>query len=130
MEIRSQGQSVLITGAAGNVGAYAVQMAVGSGIGVVAVARKRDEQVLRELGVKVIVDSDAPDFARGLPKVDAIVDLVGGETLQKSVGALKENGKLVSVVSDQIPMRSTGREAGIFLRRGDDGSASQDHGDV
>src|SRR6201986_5393608 len=57
------GQTVLIVGAAGNVGAYAVQMAVGSGIGVVAVARKRDEQVLRELGVNVIVDSEAPDFA-------------------------------------------------------------------
>ncbi len=96
------GQTVLIVGAAGNVGAYAVQMAVGSGIGVVAVARKRDEQVLRELGVKVIVDSEAPDFGRELPRVDAILDLVGGETVEKSVGALKENGKLITVVSDKI----------------------------
>jgi NADPH:quinone reductase-like Zn-dependent oxidoreductase len=96
------GQTVLIVGAAGNVGAYAVQMAIGSGIGVVAVARKRDEQVLRELGASAIVDSEAPDFARGLPRVDAILDLVGGEIVQKSVGALKENGKLVSAVSDQI----------------------------
>ena len=98
------GQTVLITGAAGNVGAYAVQMAVGSGIGVVAVARKRDEQVLRELRVNVIVDSGVPDLARGLPRVDAILDLVGGETVQQCIGALKENGKLVTVVSDQIPM--------------------------
>ena len=96
------GQTVLILGAAGNVGAYAVQMAVGSGIGVVAVARKRDEQVLRELGVNAIVDSEAPDFASGLPRVDAILDLVGGELVEKSVSALKENGKLVSVVSDKI----------------------------
>jgi NADPH:quinone reductase-like Zn-dependent oxidoreductase len=96
------GETVLIVGAAGNVGAYAVQMAAGSGIGVVAVARKKDEQVLRELGAKVIVDSDAPDFARGLPRVDAILDLVGGEMVQRCVGALKENGKLISVVSDQI----------------------------
>lgn len=72
------GQTVLILGAAGNVGAYAVQMAVGSGINVVAVARKRDEQVLRELGVSVIVDSEAPDFGRGLRRVDAVLDLVGG----------------------------------------------------
>src|ERR1700744_6467621 len=96
------GQTVLILGAAGNVGAYAVQMAVGSGIGVVAVARKRDEQVLRELGVNVIVDSEATDFASRLPRVDAILDLVGGELVEKSVSALKENGKLVSVVSDKI----------------------------
>ena len=96
------GQSVLIVGAAGNVGAYAVEMAVAAGISVVAVARKKDEQVLRQLGASVIVDSDALDFARGLPKVDAIADLVGGETLQRCVGALKENGKLITVVSDKV----------------------------
>ena len=95
------GQTVLIVGAAGNVGVYAVQMAIGSGISVVAVARKKDEQVLRELGVRVIADSEAPDFGRGLPKVDAILDLVGGEILQKSVAALKEGGKLISVVSGE-----------------------------
>jgi len=99
------GQSVLVVGAAGNVGAYAVQMAVAAGISVVAVARKKDEQMLRKLGASVVVDSDAADVARELPKVDAIADLVGGETLQKCVGALKENGKLITVVSD--------KEAGI-----------------
>ena len=93
------GQTVLIVGAAGNVGAYAVQMAVAFGISVVAVARKKDEQMLRQLGGSVIVNSDEPEFARGLPKVDAILDLVGGETLRQCVGALKENGKLVTVVS-------------------------------
>lgn len=95
------GQSVLIVGAAGNVGAYAVQMAVAAGTSVVAVARKKDEQVLRQLGASVIVDSEAPDFARGLPKVDAIADLVGGETLQNCVEALKDGGKLISVVSGE-----------------------------
>jgi NADPH:quinone reductase-like Zn-dependent oxidoreductase len=95
------GQSVLIVGAAGNVGAYAVQMAVAAGTSVVAVARKKDEQVLRQLGASVIVDSEAPNFARGLPKVDAIADLVGGETLQKCVEALKDGGKLISVVSGE-----------------------------
>lgn len=95
------GQSVLIVGAAGNVGAYAVQMAVAAGTSVVAVARKKDEQVLRQLGASVIVDSEAPDFARGLPKVDAIADLVGGEPLQKCVEALKDGGKLISVVSGE-----------------------------
>lgn len=96
------GQTVLIVGAAGNVGAYAVQMAIASGINVVAVARKRDEQVLRELGASVIVDSEAPDFAREIPRVDALLDLVGGEMVQQCVGALKPNGKLISAVSDQI----------------------------
>ena len=96
------GQSVLIVGAAGNVGAYAVQMAVAAGISVVAVARKKDEPLLRQLGANVVADSEAADFASGIPKVDAIADLVSGETLRKCVGALKENGKLISVVSDQV----------------------------
>ncbi|HXS13432.1 MAG TPA: NADP-dependent oxidoreductase [Acidobacteriaceae bacterium] len=96
------GETVLIVGAAGNVGAYAVEMAVSSGIRVVAIARKKDEELLRELGAGVIVDSEAPEFERGLPRVDAILDLVGGETVQKCVAALKENGKLISVVSAEI----------------------------
>jgi len=96
-----RGQSVLILGAAGNVGAYAVEMAVAAGISVVAVARKKDEELLRQLGASVIVDSEAPDFARGLPKVDAILDLVGGGIVQKSVATLKDNGRLISVVSGE-----------------------------
>jgi NADPH:quinone reductase-like Zn-dependent oxidoreductase len=47
------------------------------------------------------VDSGVPDFASGLPRVDAILDLVGGETLRQCVGALKENGKLITVVSGE-----------------------------
>ncbi|HEX5283355.1 MAG TPA: NADP-dependent oxidoreductase [Bryocella sp.] len=97
-----RGQSVLILGAGGSVGAYAVQMAVSSGISVVAVAHRRHEQLLHELGASVIVDSSDPDFARGLPQVDAILDLAGAEVLQQCMGALKENGKLISVVSDKV----------------------------
>jgi len=101
-----RGDTVLIVGAAGNVGAYAVQMAVSSGITVVAVARQKDEEFLRELGANVIAHSDGPDAVRELPQVDAILDLVGGETLQQAVTALKQRGKLISVVSQQsLPNR-------------------------
>jgi NADPH:quinone reductase-like Zn-dependent oxidoreductase len=94
------GDSVLITGAAGNVGAYAVQMSVSAGIKVVAVARAKDQPMLRDLGVDAVVDSSGRDFERGLPKVDAILDLVGAETLERCMGALKSGGKLVTVVTD------------------------------
>ena len=101
-----RGDTVLIVGAAGNVGAYAVQMAVSSGITVVAVARQKDEDFLRKLGANVIALSDRPDVVRELPQVDAILDLVGGETLQRAVTALKQRGKLISVVSQQsLPNR-------------------------
>ena len=101
-----RGDTVLIVGAAGNVGAYVVQMTVSSGITVVAVARQKDEEFLRKLGANVIAHADGPDAVRELPQVDAILDLVGGETLQQAVTALKQRGKLISVVSQQsLPNR-------------------------
>ena len=93
------GDTVLITGAAGNVGAYAAQMSVSAGIHVVAVARANDQRMLRDLGVDAVVDSSGGDIERGLPKVDAILDLVGAETLERCMGALKSGGRLVTVVT-------------------------------
>jgi NADPH:quinone reductase-like Zn-dependent oxidoreductase len=96
-----RGQTVMVIGAAGNVGAYAVQMAVDARIHVVAVAHPDDEGLIRSLGVKSIIDSSKPAFEQGLPQVDAILDTVGGSTLQRSVAALKPGGKLVTSISTQ-----------------------------
>ena len=95
------GQTVMVVGAAGNVGAYAVQMAVDAGIHVVAIAHLEDEGLLRSLGVTSIIDSSKPAFEKDLPQVDAILDTVGGGTLQRCVAALKPGGKLVTSVSTQ-----------------------------
>jgi NADPH:quinone reductase-like Zn-dependent oxidoreductase len=97
----TRGQTVMVVGAAGNVGAYAVQMAVDAGIHVVAVAHLADQDLLHSLGVKSIIDSSKPSSEQDLPQVDVIVDTVGGSTLQRCVGALKPGGKLVTSVSTQ-----------------------------
>lgn len=97
----TKGETVLIAGAGGNVGAYAVQMAVNAGVGVVAVGHGGDASLLRGLGATVVASSREPGFERGLPKVDAVLDLVGGETEERCAEALKEGGKLVSVVSGE-----------------------------
>lgn len=96
-----RGDTIQILGAAGNVGAYAVRMALNSGVTVAAVAHRKDEHLLRELGANIIADSGVSDFVRELPRVDAILDLVGGETLQRSAASLKQGGKLISVVSNE-----------------------------
>jgi NADPH:quinone reductase-like Zn-dependent oxidoreductase len=96
-----RGQTVMVVGAAGNVGAYAVQMAVDAGIDVVAIAHRDDESLLHTLGVKSTIDSTKLPFEKDLPQVDAIVDTVGGSTFQHCVGALKPEGKLVTSVSTQ-----------------------------
>ncbi len=96
-----RGQTVMVVGAAGNVGAYAVQMALDAGTHVVAVIHADGEDLLRSFGVKSIIDSSNPAFEKDLPQVDAILDTVGGSTFQRCVAALKPGGKLVTSVSTQ-----------------------------
>jgi NADPH:quinone reductase-like Zn-dependent oxidoreductase len=101
-----RGETVLIAGAAGNVGAYAVQMAVDAGVRVVAIAYGKDEPLLRSLGAQSVVDSSTPQFEKHLPPVDAILDCVGGSILELCLPALKPGGKLVTIVSSQpLPQR-------------------------
>jgi NADPH:quinone reductase-like Zn-dependent oxidoreductase len=76
-------------------------MAVDAGIHVVAIAHLDDENLLRSLGAKSIIDSSKPAFEQDLPQVDAILDTVGGSTFQRCVAALKPGGKLVTSVSTQ-----------------------------
>jgi NADPH:quinone reductase-like Zn-dependent oxidoreductase len=100
------GDTILITGAGGNVGAYAVQMALEAGMRVIAVARSSDQELLRAYGVETILDSNAVGFEISLPPVDAVLDTVGGDTVQRCSGAVKAGGRLVSVVSTQLPQRA------------------------
>jgi len=100
------GDTILITGAAGNVGAYAVAMALDAGVRVIAVARSTDQEMLRALGVETIFDSSAPGFELSLPQVDAVLDTVGGDTVQRCSGVVKTGGRLVSLVSAQLPQRA------------------------
>jgi len=93
-----RGDTVMITGAAGNVGAYVVQLAQDSDIQVIAVARPSGHDLLRKLGVTAIFDSNAPGFEGRLPQVDAILDTIGDATLERCLGALKPGGKLVTAV--------------------------------
>ena len=100
------GDTILITGAAGNVGAYAVEMALDAGMRVIAIARSTDQEMLRALGVETILDSSAPGFEFSLPQVDAVLDTVGDDTVQRCAGAVKAGGRLVSLVSAQLPQRA------------------------
>src|ERR1700680_836704 len=96
-----RGPTVTVVGGAGNVGAYAAQMAVDAGIHVVAIAHLDNEGLLLSLGVKSIIDSSKPAFEQDLPQLDAILDTVGGSTFQRCIAALKPGGKLVTSVSTQ-----------------------------
>jgi len=108
------GATALILGAAGSVGAYAVQLAARSGIHVFATAGSGDMEYVRELGAETVVDyrSDKLDYAAW--SVDAVLDLVGGKTREESSRALKAGGVLVSAVSPE-PLRQRSDVRSVFF---------------
>ena len=113
----SRGQTALIVGAAGNVGAYAVQLASQAGLHVIATARAANRQYLTELGAERVVDYETERFEDSLTGVDVVLDTVGGETQQRSLRVLKRGGILVSVVSpvpEPLPERH-GVRAAYFI---------------
>lgn len=93
------GQTVLIHGAGGNVGAYAVQLAKQTGLHVIATAASDDLDYVRDLGAERVVDYTTERFEESLTGVDIVLDTVGGDTQQRSLQVLKPGGILVSVVS-------------------------------
>lgn len=111
------GQTVLIHGAAGNVGAYAVQMARRAGILSIATAAAEDAAYVRELGANAVIDFRTQRFEEEVRDVDAVLDLVGGETQTRSFQVLRRGGKLISAVSqpDQDLAKSHGVDAAFFL---------------
>ena len=97
-------QTVMILGAAGNVGAYAVQLAVNAGLQVISVVNSKDIEYVKTLGSQTVVNYQAGKFENAVSPVDLILDTVGGETRERSYSVLKSGGVLVSVVStDPMP---------------------------
>lgn len=111
------GQMVVIHGAAGNVGSYAVQLAHHAGVRTVATASTGDISVVRNLGANTVIDYRTQHFEKELRDADAVIDLVGGEAQVRSFQVLRRGGKLISAVSrpDQDLAKRYGVEAAFFL---------------
>jgi NADPH:quinone reductase-like Zn-dependent oxidoreductase len=92
-----KGQTILIHGSAGAVGAYAVQLASHAGATVIATASREDEAYLKSIGASQVIDYRKAHFEQVLrEKVDVVFDLIGGDTQKRSFLVLKEGGHLVS----------------------------------
>jgi NADPH:quinone reductase-like Zn-dependent oxidoreductase len=96
----SEGQTVLIHGAAGGVGHFAVQFARRAGARVLATASARNQEFVSLLGADEVIDYGATRFEDVADDVDVVLDTVGGETQERSFGVLKEQGRLISVVGE------------------------------
>jgi NADPH:quinone reductase-like Zn-dependent oxidoreductase len=94
-----KGQTILIHGGAGAVGAYAVQLASHAGATVIATASGDDEAYLRSIGASRVINYREAQFEKVLrDKIDVVFDLVGGDTQNRSLLVLKEGGYLISAV--------------------------------
>jgi NADPH:quinone reductase-like Zn-dependent oxidoreductase len=110
-------QSVLIHGAAGSVGAYAVQFAHQAGLRVVATCGQSDVPNVRTLGADEILPREGEAFETLVHGIDAVIDLVGGDVQTRSFAVLKRGGTLISAVSqpDQEIAAARGVKAAFFL---------------
>jgi len=94
------GQRVLIHGAAGGVGTYAVQLAHWRGAHVIATARASAAGLLRDLGADEVIDYTSARFEDLVHDVDVVLDNVGGDALERSWSVLRRGGTLVTVAGD------------------------------
>jgi NADPH:quinone reductase-like Zn-dependent oxidoreductase len=99
-----EGETVLIVGATGGVGSYAVQLAAGRGARVIATARRENEAFVRELGATETIDHTREYLVEAVRAahpdgIEAIIDMVSDpEALSRMAGLVKEGGRIASSV--------------------------------
>ena len=104
------GQTVLIHGASGGVGMFAIPIAKIRGAKVFATASTANQDFLKQLGADVAIDYKTQRFEEIAKDIDVVVDGVGGDTLARSYSIVKKGGILVSLVGrvDQARLEKYG----------------------
>ena len=93
------GQKVFISGGAGGVGTFAIQIAKWLGAHVTTTASKRGEALVRSLGCDEVIDYTVQDISYEQGRFDAGFDLIGGKTLEQMFETMKPGAKIVSVAA-------------------------------
>jgi NADPH:quinone reductase-like Zn-dependent oxidoreductase len=109
----AQGERVLVHGAAGGVGGFAVQLARWRGVQVIGTASTGNLDTARRLGADQVVDYTTTRFEDAVGQVDLVFDTAGGERLEHSPAVLRPGGRLVSVATE--PPRPPGIDAVYFV---------------
>lgn len=91
------GTKLFISGGAGGVGTFAIQIAKWLGAHVTTTASKRGEALVRSLGCDEVIDYTSQDVSAGGRRFDCGFDLIGGKTLDRMFDIVKPGGKIVSV---------------------------------
>ncbi|MFE0922317.1 NADP-dependent oxidoreductase [Streptomyces nigra] len=106
------GQTVLIHGAAGGVGSLAVQLAREAGARVIGTGRTADRQTAHDLGADEFVDLGAEKLEE-VGEVDVVLDVIGGEILERSAAVVRPGGTLVTIAEPVTVHPRGGR--GVFF---------------
>ena len=93
------GERVLVHGAAGAVGIYALQLACYRGAHVTATASARNSEFVSQLGAEQVIDYRAVRFEESVRDMDVVFDTVGGETLRRSWGVLTPRGRMITIAA-------------------------------
>ncbi|NVZ83944.1 NADP-dependent oxidoreductase [Pseudomonas yamanorum] len=109
------GQKILIHGAAGALGAYAVQYAKRAAAEVFATAGTADLEYVRRLGADHVIDYRSQRFEDVIQGIDLVLDYVGGEVLDRSWQVLAENGVIVGTSSPDILARTPANRRGLWF---------------
>ncbi len=96
-------QMVLVHGGAGGVGAYAVQLACWKGARVIATASTANADFVRSLGAETVIDYQKTKFEDIVNDVDAVIDTVGGDLVERSFRVIKPGGIFVTVAARVDP---------------------------
>ena len=111
----SAGQRILIHGAAGGLGAFAVQFAKRAGAEVFANAGTADLDYVRSLGADHVIDYSSQRFENIARDIDLVLDYVGGEVLDRSWQVLAKDGVVVGTSSPDILARTPAHRRGLWF---------------
>jgi NADPH:quinone reductase-like Zn-dependent oxidoreductase len=112
---RRPGQRILIHGAAGGVGGFAVQFAKAAGATVFVTTSAASRDHVLALGADVAIDRVAERFEDRASGIDLVIDLVGGETLDRSWSVLAADGAIVSTAAPDIALRMPVDRRGVWF---------------
>ena len=109
------GQRILIHGAAGGLGGYAVQYAKQAGAEVFATASTAHLDYVRSLGADHVIDYRTERFESVARDIDLVLDYVGGEVLDRSWQVIKKDGAIVGTSSPDILARTPPGRRGLWF---------------